>query len=214
LVRFANTDGRSLEGASPVKPRSVAAAVLMSLAGCNTCDQAACEGWCAEQVQTEIASGGQLSERQLTADEVRVLGDRLVDVRNGVVPAGEDGFGICRGAGRCEQHIGRSVREPLPPGDYVFTARLRVPAVGTWPMDFIHWCEDEGPEGAPGRFVSFYEERRLELRGSPGGAPVELTPLGRLHTELGNGRQCTYMLRPVGWTIQQDLFGGYPMHAE
>ena len=183
--------------------------LALSLAGCAPCDEASCRAWCDAQEAPAV----EMPERVVSADEARVLGDRLIEVRNGVLVVGDDGFGICRGTTRCEAFVGRGVRDPLPPGDYLIAARLHVPKDGAWPMDFVHWCEDDGSQGAPGKVVSFYEERRLDLRAPPGGAPLDLTPLAKLVTEPGNGRHCQYLLRPVGWSIRQDLFGAYPVHT-
>ncbi len=114
---------------------------LALVLGCGEgveCGPAQCADLCARRPEPDPAE----AEALRTDFEHQLLDPVLGDVRLGVRAYTDESIGICTGKGDCEHFLGVDP-EPLPEGDYMVRAELRVPAVGekgTWRVEFDTTC--------------------------------------------------------------------------
>jgi len=101
---------------------------------------------------TSEGSGAVATEALGSSFESDLVGPLLQEVRRGVRPFDDEGLGVCRGTHACDEFLGRTVEDPLPPGEYGLFAALRVPPVGppgTWTVKVTTTCTGEGADGTP-----------------------------------------------------------------
>ncbi len=154
---------------------------------------------------------------RLTDFERTLIAPLLDEIRQGVRPFDEHGFGICQGVGkRCEQYLGTDVGE-LPPGKYMVRAELKVPNIGprgTWKVRFETECETTSTQGDKvhtTRTSSTKEYNVVHVGPSRG---YRLSPLRVIDSPMTGGTQrCTarlVALHPdgdkvytVSWTVPE-----------
>lgn len=127
--------------------------------------------------------------------EVEVLGPVLAELRSGIQPVGEQGFGLCRGRQECEAFLGTSPGT-LAPGDYFLRAELRAPPVGRgWSAQFRVACDTTTPGG---RTRQQEHERTYGIRHLGPERGTTLQPLWQVQSPHPSGaRTCTYSLTPI-----------------
>ncbi len=144
-------------------------ALCLASASCGTpdCTLEQCGDWC--------PSGDEEPAVALTEFEAELMAPILADLRAGVGPFGDDGFGICRGAGTCEEFLGADAGE-LEPGAYMLRALVRVPPAGEWSLRVRTQCEVTGARrGAPDEVTTEEFDRTYTLRypGPERGYPLQ-----------------------------------------
>ncbi|MCB9741918.1 MAG: hypothetical protein H6741_23380 [Alphaproteobacteria bacterium] len=104
-------------------------------------------GDCPECPPCEQAKAAEPAAEALSAFEAELLSEDLVDLRQGVRPFGDRGFGVCTGKDDCDKFLGPNPGE-LGEGDYIITAELAVPKLGKgWQVEFAMECETTSSEG-------------------------------------------------------------------
>ncbi len=187
-------------------------------AGCGggtaECGPAECADVCAHEAATPEAAPAPAPETspkeqglgELSPFEKGLLTSYVEDVKAGVRPYDEQGFGICKGKGReCPEFLGAKVGD-LPEGEYMIQARLKVPQLGdkeTWKVVFATSCETikVGADGQETRKKNDHSKEYATVYPGPD-HPYRLAPLHVIKSPAKGGRQeCTYTLtakRPDG----------------
>lgn len=136
------------------------------------------------------------ADRVLEAGEAAILAPYLADLRQGIRPYGEQGFGVCQGKRTCEQFLGAEP-PPLAPGDYLVRAELSVPELGEgWKVRFDINCELTTTEG---RTTTQNHEKVYDVRHvRTANMGYRLQPLWMIQSPHPNGaRACTFSLTPI-----------------
>jgi hypothetical protein len=125
--------------------------------------------------------------------EAQILGPTLEELREGVHPLGEQGFGVCRGKTECEEFLGQAPGD-LAPGEYFLRTELKVPRAGSaWKAEFNIECRTVGKETPPQVHKRSYD---LKYMGPERGQRIQ--PLWRIQSPHPNGvRTCSYSLTPI-----------------
>lgn len=186
--------------------------VLGSLVGCSggstTCGQAECASVCASAAAATPPSAGVA----LSAYEQQVLAAAIDDVRQGVRPWNEQSIGLCKGQDRdCAEFLGTTIADPLPPGEYMLRAEVRVPKVGekgTWKMHLKTECTTTRASGTSQTTSTNANERdydELQYAGEEHG--LRVSPMFRITSPNPTGAQaCTWTLtttnpdHPMTWS--------------
>lgn len=146
------------------------------------------------EVRAELAAQGGTT---VVGFEEELLLPLVEDIRAGVRPWDEQGFGICRGKRTCDEFLGTDVGE-LPPGEYIMKAEMRVPNVGepgTWKIRYDTQCVTTRvtPTGETTSTSDSSREYDVRFAGSERG--YRLMPLRTIESPSNGGRrECT-------WTI-------------
>lgn len=124
----------------------------------------------------------------LEAWEAALLKDQLDDLRAGVRPFGDRGFGLCTGTKTCQDFLGTEAGS-LGVGSYLLRAELAVPQLGTgWRARLERTC-DGGSEPYT---------REFDLRYAGDARGYRLEPLLRVEIRDGaKAEACTATLTPV-----------------
>lgn len=127
--------------------------------------------------------------------EATLLAPYLDDLRAGVRLDGDQALGVCLGKRQCDSFLGPSP-PPLPEGDYMIRAELRVPELGEgWKVRFKIDCELTSPEG---RVTQQTHERTYDVRAVSQDKPYRLQPLWMIQSpHPGGARSCAWSLTPV-----------------
>jgi hypothetical protein len=124
----------------------------------------------------------------LSSWETELLGSQLHDLRAGVRPTGDQGWGLCAGADACADFLGPTPGV-LKAGSYRLRAELAVPALGEgWQVALERTCDD----GSKPYTRSFSVRHAGEGRG------YRLDPLIRFDVAADGGpKACTATLTPI-----------------
>ena len=168
------------------------------LAGCGApepeCSAEECDELCD---QVEIPPAEPQIERW-SAFESELVADLLIEVNEGVQLADPDGLGLCVGALRCEDFLGRDVPE-LPAGELMIRALLRVPQAGergTWRVSYSSTCEVFDGDAMVNTRTT---ERTYDVMWGGPSRPFRIDPLQRITSPDPEGRvACTYSLTSLG----------------
>lgn len=157
-----------------------------------TCGEAECAAVCADG---DAGSAGP----ELTEFEKKIVDPILADVREGVRPWSETGIGICKGKRECEEFLGASVADPLPAGDYLLMADLRVPRTGdahTWTIEVTTDCETVKVTENGETKSSSSNSRSYDVRYAGEERGYRLMPLRTITSPSdGGSRHCTYTIK-------------------
>lgn len=121
-------------------------AVLVGCAGAPepTCDPQTCADWCSLHVSPyELDWTEQRTSPRLTDVERRLLMDRLFAYRHGAVLTSPEALRFCVGGPECAKTVVQPIQRPLEPGAHQLQMELRVPADGTWTLDYRRTCTGE-----------------------------------------------------------------------
>jgi len=133
----------------------------------------------------------------LTGYEEEMLSPLLAAVRAGVTPFGDDGVGVCRGRGSCDEYVGTDVGE-LGAGEYIVKAELAVPNVGetgTWKVTFATDCTVTRTTSTGETTSTTNSSREYEVRYAGTDRGYRLIPLRTIKSPSDGGkRECTYTL--------------------
>lgn len=130
----------------------------------------------------------------LTAFEKQLVDPMLEDIRAGVRPFDAESIGVCEGEKQCDKFLGETTGV-LPPGDYMMQALLRVPATGTWQVEFTTDCTtttktDKGETTSKTKNSKTYDVTYVGTD-----RPYRLAPLRKLTSPMKNSTQtCEYTL--------------------
>lgn len=132
----------------------------------------------------------------LSAFEQDLLAPAINEIRVGIVPFSETGFGICEGIQKCERFLG-ATPGLLPEGEHLIHAELKVPNYGDgWTVRFSHECtptEKKGTKVPPNVWTKSYA-----VQHSGPNRGYRVSPLIRIKSPHPSGaRTCTYSLTPV-----------------
>jgi len=130
----------------------------------------------------------------LTAWETSLLGDQLTDLRAGIRPYGERGWGLCTGTRTCEDFLGPAPGT-LSAGSHLLRAELVVPQLGEgWKVRLDTTCDTGEGDAAKTDTAS----REFSLRYAGEGRGYRLEPLLRVEAPGGRtARSCTATLTPL-----------------
>lgn len=173
------------------------------LSGCGPrCDQAACAPFCAERAAAAPPLLSALDDHRLTLEESDQLASRLLSLREGARVDGPTGFGVCEGTETCGRFLGTFPESPLTEGNYLITARLRVPVDGVYEADWSLVCHDQR-DGKGNELRR--EVRRVKFVHAE--KPADQL-LGRLVVDGHQPQFCDFSLTPTtGWTASGLLRG-------
>lgn len=120
--------------------------------------------------------------------EAALLRDQLDDLRAGVRPVGERGFGLCTGTTTCGEFLGADPGH-LAPGSHLLRAELGVPRLGEgWRVRLARTCDDHSDR----------YEREFDVRHAGDSRGYRLEPLLRFEVrETETASACTATLTPV-----------------
>lgn len=149
--------------------RAIMGVVLLGAScGGQTCPPEVCLEVCAELASH--AEGKNPEARALTPLEHAMLGDRLLDVRQGPrAPMSQAMLQICAQT-PCPDGASTPLGSRLPKGTNFVSLHLVVPKVGSWVVRYTRTC-DPGRD-APLPAWAAPVERALDLRGDVTGAPT------------------------------------------
>lgn len=180
---------------------------LLAITACGgfgePCDGEACQEVCADAFDARAAEGpDRASARQLTLFEAGLLGDELLPVLLGVVPAGPRITELCpAGAVACDAPVIGAPGAVVPAGRYGLQIALRVPPRGAWPMRFEHTCNPPAGRAIPEGGLSAYTVAAdVELRAVAGQDVQRFVPGVAVDATDGVPRVCQWSLRAIGWT--------------
>lgn len=196
--------------------------------GAAECGPAECADICAKEAKAPEAPEAEPAKAApapapvddgLTGFEKQLLASSIEDVKQGVRPFNDEGFGICKGSGRdCEGFVGADAGD-LPPGDYMIQAQLAVPQIGdedTWKVHFRSKCESirVGSDGQETRTPREHDKEYVVRYAGPD-KPYRLAPLRRVTSPAKGARQeCTYSLTMVRPDREEVLTGSYSVPQE
>lgn len=161
--------------------------LLLTALACND-DAGDCPTCPACPEAAAAAASGAPGETTLEAWEAALLKDQLDDLRAGVRPYGERGFGLCTGTKTCKEFLGTEPSR-LEPGSYLLRAELAVPQLGEgWKAHLERTCDDGGTPYT----------RDFDVRYAGAGRGYRLEPLFRVEVKAGDkAKSCTATLTPV-----------------
>jgi hypothetical protein len=124
-----------------------------------------------------------------------LLSKPLAEIRSGILPFGEQSFGVCTGVQKCETFEGAEAGS-LSEGDHLIYAELRVPELGEdWKALFALHCETTRADGSS---APYDYERSYDVRYSGPNRGFRLSPMMRVKSPHSSGaRACTYSLTPI-----------------
>jgi len=126
--------------------------------------------------------------------EEGLLGSVVEELRAGIVPHGDQPFGVCRGATACDEYLGPDPGA-LPVGDYLVRAELKAPAIGEgWTAEFAVSCTTTRSNGEP---AEHDHARSYEVKYTGATHGYRLQPLWKIQSPHPSGaRDCTFSLTP------------------
>lgn len=127
-------------------------------------------------------------ELRLSAWEADLLRNQIQDLRSGIRPYGDRGFGVCTGTTKCGDFLG-AAPGVLAPGSYLVRAELAVPQLGDgWRVRITRTCDDGS--------TPYKNEFSVRYAGTDRGYRLE--PLFRVEVREGAAaRACTAALTPI-----------------
>ena len=167
---------------------------------CPTCPDAA----------SPTASGG-----SLTAAEQALLQDSITDLRQGIRPFDDQSVGVCLGTGKeCVEYKGTTATD-LPPGEYMFFARLTAPKItpeDKWTVGFSKACETtkKNKNGETTSTNNFSKDYRINY----GPKGYRLSPLATITSPGKRGAQsCTWTLTFHNPNGSEEMTGSWSVPA-
>lgn len=161
--------------------------LLLTALACND-ESAECPVCPAPAEAAPVAAEAPSNGTTLADWEAALLRDQIVDLRAGVRPFGDRGFGLCTGTKTCNEFLGA---EPgaLKPGSYILRAELSVPQLGAgWRVKLERTCDDGA---AP-------YTREFDVRYAGDSRGYRLEPLFRIELKEGaTPKACTATLTPL-----------------
>lgn len=127
--------------------------------------------------------------------EAALLAPDLASLREGVHPYSAQGWGVCSGEKKCEEHMGTAVGE-LAEGDYIIHSELAVPKLGEgWQVRFDLSCDIQGKNGGN---TEYNHDKTYGVIHAGKERGYRLTPLWKIQSPHPQGaRDCTYSLTPI-----------------
>lgn len=167
--------------------------LLLSALACNE-DAPECPA-CPACPEPAAASTDGTDGTRLEPWEAELLGDQIRDMREGVRPLDERGWGLCTGTRKCADFLGTDVGE-LKPGSYLLRAELAVPRLGEgWSVRLDSACTTTRPDGS-----SSTNETSKTYSVTYAGADrgYRLEPLFRIESPGARGaKACTASMTPI-----------------
>ena len=168
-----------------------ASLLLLSAIACTSDppDCPTCPACPEPQAATPASDGGTLQPW-----EADLLGPQLQDLRDGIRPVAERGWGICTGTRSCEDFLG-TTPGILKPGSYLLRAELVVPKLGEgWKARLDTECTT----GEGGEAKTDTSSKEFNLRYAGEGRGYRLEPLLRVESPGGRtARACKATLTPL-----------------
>jgi len=136
------------------------------------------------------------NDDSLSDFENGLLADAIAEIREGIVPFSESGFGICEGVQKCERFLG-ATPGLLAEGDHLVHAELKVPDYGEgWTVNFVHQCNVAGEN--TNQMPANVWSKSYNVKNSGPNRGYRVSPLIRIKSPHPSGaRTCTYSLTPV-----------------
>lgn len=182
--------------------------------GCDAeaprCDETTCKPFCESTDAADSARPFGLNEAQAA-----LIAPLAEDIAAGVRSWDDTSTGICAGRGKdCESFVGRDPEGPLPEGEYMLRAELRVPKVGkdgTWQVRYELACDVVIPEEGGGeRTRSYSRTKTYDIRYIGSERGYRLSPLHTIEAPRKQGTEtCRYTLTGLGPTETPPIEGGW-----